>query len=230
MSLAVAAYGVAFGATARASGASVAQACSLSLLMFTGASQSALVSVLGTGGTVAATLSVAWLLGARNGLYAVRVSSLLPTVRWKRAVGAHFVIDETMAMAVVHDTPEMGRYAFWATALTLFFFWNLSTLLGALAGGLMKDPGTYGLDVAFPAAFLALVWPQLKGRPARRTALAAIAIAITSVPFAPKGVPVLLCVVATLVGVGGGAGVDKPSEPGGATLGAPGGQETRQPT
>ena len=198
VALASSIYAMAFGATARSSGASVAQACSLSLLMFTGASQSALVSVLGTGGTIAAALSVAWLLGARNGLYAIRLSPLLPRGRLRRAAAAHFSLDETMALSVVRETPDLARYAFWATSLTLFVFWNAATLIGALAGGLIDDPGKLGLDVAFPAAFLALVWPHLSSRPALRTAALAGLISMASIPLAPKGVPVLLCVLATV--------------------------------
>lgn len=200
VALAVAAYGVAFGATARTSGATVAQACSLSLLMFTGASQSALISVLGTGGTVAAALSVTWLLGARNGLYAMRLSALLPRSLGRRVGAAHFVIDETMAMAVARETPELGRFAFWSTALMLFSFWNIATLVGALAGGLIDDPAKFGLDVAFPAAFLALVAPQLRGRSAMRTGAVAVLIALVAIPLTPKGLPVLLCALAALVG------------------------------
>lgn len=198
--LAVSAYGVAFGATARTSGASLAQACSLSALMFTGASQSALVSVLGAGGTAAAALSVAWLLGARNALYAIRLSSLLPQRRWRRAGAAQFVIDETTAMTLARDTPELARYAFWSTSLILFAFWNLSTLIGALAGGFIDDPAKFGLDVAFPAAFLALLWPQMRDLPSRRTAGLAVVIALLAVPLATKGLPILVCVIAAAIG------------------------------
>ena len=198
--LAVSAYGVAFGATARTSGASLAQACSLSVLMFTGASQSALVSVLGAGGSAAAALSVAWLLGARNALYAIRLSSLLPQRPWRRAAAAHFVIDETTAMAVARDTPALGRYAFWSTSLVLFAFWNVATLVGALAGGFIDDPAKFGLDVAFPAAFLALLWPQMRDLSSRRTAGLAVAVALLAVPLATKGVPILLCVIAAAFG------------------------------
>ena len=50
-------YGLSFGAVAVTSGLDVVQACVLSLVMFTGASQFALVGVLATGGT---PLAGAW--------------------------------------------------------------------------------------------------------------------------------------------------------------------------
>ena len=53
------------------------------------------------------------------------------------------------------------------------------------------DPNRYGLDVAFPAAFLALIWPQIRRAPAIVTALGAAAIAFVLIPLAPAGVPIL---------------------------------------
>jgi len=177
--VATGAYGVSFGALAIAAGLSVPQACVLSLLMFTGASQFAFVGLIGAGafGAVASAL----LLGARNGLYGLRLAPLLP----RRA--AHLVIDESAAMALAH-----GRCGFWATGLSVFAFWNLGTLAGALAGTALSDPRTLGLDAAAPAAFVALVAPRLDAREPRAIAAAATLAALIVVPLTPAGVPVLI--------------------------------------
>lgn len=37
-------------------------------------------------------------------------------------------------MAVAQPTPGTGRYAFWATGITLYALWTLGTLAGALIG------------------------------------------------------------------------------------------------
>ena len=71
--LAVGTYGVSFGAAASAAGLTTLQAFALSALMFTGASQFALVGVLGSGGAVLTGVLGAVLLGTRNTLYAVRL-------------------------------------------------------------------------------------------------------------------------------------------------------------
>src|SRR3954471_4141474 len=91
---AVGALGLSFGALAVASGLSVPQACTLSLLMFTGASQFAFVGLVGGG--AAAAVGTALLLGARNGLYGLKLAPFLRP----RALAAQFVIDESAAMAV----------------------------------------------------------------------------------------------------------------------------------
>jgi predicted branched-subunit amino acid permease len=177
--VATGAYGLSFGALAIAAGLSVPQACALSLLMFTGASQFAFVGLIGAGafGAVASAL----LLGARNGLYGLRLAPMLP----RRA--AHLVIDESAAMALSY-----GRRGFWATGLSVFACWNLGTLAGALAGTALSDPRTLGLDAAAPAAFVALVAPRLDAREPRVIAAAATLAALVAVPLVPAGVPVLI--------------------------------------
>lgn len=196
--VAVAAYGLSFGALAVASGFSVAQAATLSAFAFTGASQFAYIGVLGGGGTAASAISVALLLGARNGLYAAGLTPLMAWRGWKRIAGAQLTIDESTAMATARQSPAEGRLAFWATGISVFVLWNLSTLLGAFAGGRVGSPERWGLDVAFPAAFLALLAPQLRGRRAVVTAGVAVLVTLALVPLAPVGVPVLVA-AATVV-------------------------------
>ena len=77
-------YGASFGAISVASGLSVVQTCVLSLLMFTGASQFALVGVLSGGGAALSAAATAMLLGTRNTLYGLRVAPLLDWHGWRR--------------------------------------------------------------------------------------------------------------------------------------------------
>ncbi|HEY8801580.1 MAG TPA: AzlC family ABC transporter permease [Candidatus Dormibacteraeota bacterium] len=191
------AYAISFGAISTAAGLSLLQTCALSVLMFTGASQFALVGVVGAGGSVWAGAATAALLGSRNALYGVRLSSLLERRGWKRLLAAHFVIDETTAMAIARDSPPDGRFAFWATGVALFTLWNMGTLIGALATHLVPDPKVLGLDAAPPAAFLALLAPRLRAREPMAIALGAGVVALVCLPFVPAGVPLLI--VALLV-------------------------------
>ena len=169
--------------------------------MLTGASQFALVGVIGAGGGVWPGALAAVLLGSRNALYGLRLSSLLGLRGWRRPIGAHFVIDETTAMAIARDDPALSRFAFWSTGLILFVFWNAGTLLGALVAHVVTNPKTFGLDAAPPAAFLALLAPRLRAREPMAIALASAAVALAVLPFVPAGVPLLI--VAVLVAVYG---------------------------
>jgi predicted branched-subunit amino acid permease len=191
--LAVGAFGLSYGAIAVASGFTVLQTCALSALMFTGASQFALVGVIGGGGSLVAGALTALLLGGRNALYGLRLSSLLQVRGARRAVAAQFVIDESAAMGIAR-----GRAGFWATGLAVFACWNAGTAAGALAGDALSDPSAFGLDAAAPAAFLALLAPRLMGRSAQTTALAAAAAALIAAPLTPAGVPVLVAALVAL--------------------------------
>ncbi|NYD42344.1 AzlC family ABC transporter permease [Nocardioides panaciterrulae] len=199
--LATGAYGVSFGAVAVATGLSVAQTCALSLVMFTGASQFALVGVLAAGGAPLSGALTALLLGTRNTLYGLRLAPLLRWAGLRRLAAAHVVIDESTAMSVNRTSSAAARVGFLATGWSVFVLWNTATLLGALAGNALGDPRTYGLDAAVGAAFLALLWPRLADRRNQLVAVAAAAVALGVVPVVPAGVPVLAAAgVALLVG------------------------------
>ena len=200
--LATGLYGTSFGAVSVVSGLSVAQTCALSLLMFTGASQFALVGVLAAGGTPATASATALMLGSRNTLYGLRVAPLLAWRGVRRMGAAQLLIDESTAMSVGRPTRELARTGFLATGLSVFVLWNAFTLVGAVAGEALGDPRTYGLDAAVGAAFLALLWPRLVDRRNQVVALLAVAVALGLVPVAAAGVPVLAAAgVALLVGV-----------------------------
>jgi 4-azaleucine resistance transporter AzlC len=199
--LATGAYGVSFGAVSVAAGLSVAQTCALSLLMFTGASQFALVGVLAAGGAPLSGALTALLLGTRNTLYGLRLAPLLQWSGWRRLLGAHLVIDESTAMSVTRSSRAAARLGFLTTGLSVFLLWNLATFAGAIAGTVLGDPRTFGLDAAVGAAFMALLWPRLRDRRNRLVAAAAAAVALGMVPISPAGVPVLAAAgVALLAG------------------------------
>ena len=200
--IATGAYGVSFGAVSVAAGLSVAQTCALSLLMFTGASQFALVGVVAAGGAPTSAALTALLLGTRNTLYGLRLAPLLAWTGWRRAAASHLLIDESTAMAVTRRSTPAARVGFLTTGITIFVLWNLFTLVGAVAGSIIGDPRNYGLDAAVGAAFLALLWPRLADPRNRLVAVLAAAVALGLVPVTAAGVPVLAAGgVALLVGV-----------------------------
>jgi predicted branched-subunit amino acid permease len=203
--VATGAYGLSFGAISVAAGLDVWQTCALSLLMFTGASQFALVGVLSSGGAPLSGAATALLLGTRNGLYGLRLAPLLGWRGWRRAAAAQLVIDESTAMAVNRETTTEARTGFLSAGLAVFVLWNLGTLAGALAGRSLGDPSTFGLDAAVGGAFLALLWPRLRDRTNRLVAVLGAAVALGVVPVTPAGVPVLAAaVVAVAVGLRNG--------------------------
>jgi 4-azaleucine resistance transporter AzlC len=199
--VAVGVYGISFGVLAVASGLSPAQACVMSMLVFTGASQFAFVGVLAGGGGALAAMGPAVMLAVRNAAYGLSLTSILPARLRDRALAAHLVIDETTAMARAQADPGAARRAFLATGMSVWVFWNAGTLAGALLGGGIGDPKTLGLDAMFPAAFLALLAPQLRRPGAPVAAVTAVIIALALVPIAPAGVPIIAALAGVVPGV-----------------------------
>jgi 4-azaleucine resistance transporter AzlC len=193
------AFGASFGAISIGSGLTLPQTMVLSLVMFTGASQFAFVGVAASGGSPFAAVPAALLLGMRNAFYGVPISEILHPRGFARLWTAHFVIDETTAMAIGQATPRARRFAFWTTGMILFSLWQLGSLAGALVGRAV-NPTDIGLDAAAPAVFLALLWPMLRRQEGRWVALGGAAVALALIPVAPPGIPVIASAVVALVG------------------------------
>ena len=189
-------YGISFGALGIAAGLDLPAVMLLSLFMFSGASQFAFVGVIAAAGSPIAAITSAWLLGNRNGLYAMRLSPILRTKGLKRLVAAQLTIDESNAVSSAQQSQEDAVRGFWATGLGVFLFWNLATFLGAVAGDFMGDPAVWGLDAAAAAAFLGLLWPKLKGR--LPLALVAGALAFLLTPVLPAGGAILAAALVAL--------------------------------
>jgi len=195
------AYGVSFGALSVTSGLSVWQTVALSALMFTGASQFALVSVLAGGGSAVAAVAGGALLGLRNMFYGLRIRQILQPSRLVAVPAAQLTIDESTAMALAHyDRPEpRPALAFWSTGVSVFVLWNLGSLIGALGASSIGDPQRWGLDAAVPAAFLALLWPQITSRRLLGVALVAAVVGTVLTPVLSPGLPVLCAALVPLM-------------------------------
>jgi predicted branched-subunit amino acid permease len=203
MSLGVAAavslYGISFGALAVASGLDFWQTQVLSLFMFSGGSQFAVIGLAATGAPGLSIVTAAGLLGVRNGLYAVRMSSVVGPGFWKRLLAGHWTIDESTAVAIAQTEPRAQRIGFWLTGAAIFVGWNAMTAAGAILGDALGDPRTWGLDAAAAAAFLGLLWPRIQSRQPAAVAAVAAVITVLTVPTAPAGLPVLIAAGAGIV-------------------------------
>jgi 4-azaleucine resistance transporter AzlC len=200
LGIAVGVFAISFGVAAVSAGASVAQACAMSLLVFTGASQFSAVSVIASGGSPLAAFGGAAVLAARNGVYGLAMAPHLAGRLGTRLVAAQITIDESTAMAAAQDDPAHRRAAFWITGLSVYVFWNLGTFIGALLGTSI-DPTTYGLDAAVPAAFVAILFPLLRRRVSALAAITGAVVCLVLIPLVPVGVPILCATVGVLYGI-----------------------------
>ncbi len=199
--LATGLYGLSFGALATSSGLDVWQAVVLSAVLFSGGSQFAFIGVVSGGGSAVGAALASVLLGIRNSLYGLMLARELPRGGWRGAARSLLTIDESTATALSGSTREATRAGFWAAGVWTWVFWNLFSLVGALAGQFVADPGAWGLDGAAAAAFLALLWPRLRSLDVVAIAVAAAFVAALTTPVLPAGLPVVAAaLVAVVVG------------------------------
>ena len=105
LAFAVGLYAIAFGAASVSSGLSVLQTCLLSLLLFSGASQFAIIGVgkiASIGTAISATIG-ALLLGSRNALYGLRMAPILKARGIRRVAAAQLTIDESTGVAIAQE-------------------------------------------------------------------------------------------------------------------------------
>ena len=199
VALTVGLYGAAFGAAGVTAGFSILQTCMLSILLFSGASQFAVVGIMGAGGAAISAIATATLLGFRNALYGLQMAPILKVKGIRRVLAAQITIDESTAVATLQDNDEDRKRGFYLTGVGVYIFWNLFTFLGALGASAIGNPSVWGLDAAVPAAFLGLIWPRLKNKLQFIVSVIAIAWALLLTPITPAGIPIITTVLLAIV-------------------------------
>ncbi len=190
VALAVGAFGLAFGSAAAAAGMPPALVVLSSVVVFAGASQFAFVAVTAVAGPLAGALS-GLLLNVRLIAFGVALAPRLgPGGVAGRVLDGYLTTDESAAIAL--DGPAAGtRRRLRLAGASVGLAWLVTTAAGAL-GGTALDVRALGLDVAFPATFLALLGPALRTGAGRGTAGAAALVALVLIPVLPPGLPVLV--------------------------------------
>jgi 4-azaleucine resistance transporter AzlC len=192
------AVGASFGAIAIAYGLPTWVPFLMSTVVFAGGAQFLAVGLIAAGNPFAAIFA-GLLLNARHLPFGLAVSETVGT-RWRdRLIGSHLMTDEVVAFTLAEKDPGRRRRVYWLIGITLFTSWNLGTALGVLLGGATGDPGTLGLDAAFPAGLIALLMPSLQDRDTRLVALAGAGFAVLLTPVLPAGLPVLAALLGLFV-------------------------------
>jgi 4-azaleucine resistance transporter AzlC len=193
------AIGMSFGVLAEPVTGAVA-AIAMSFIVFAGAAQFAAVSVLAAGGGVATAVTAGLLINARFLPMGLAAAPALRGGPLRRAAEGQAVVDASWALANRGDGTFDRGLLLGATIPQAAAWWS-GTVLGVLGGAALGDPEALGLDAVFPAFYLALLAAEMRSRSAATSALLGAAIALSLVPVAPPGVPVLAAAAAALLGL-----------------------------
>jgi 4-azaleucine resistance transporter AzlC len=199
LTVAAAAFGVSFGVLAEAAGMGGVAPIVMSATTFAGSAQFAAASILDDDGTVAAAVTAAVLLNARYAPISISVAPVFKGSALERFFESQLIVDESWAVSH-QGGGRFDQRVLVGAGLLLYPCWVGGTALGALGGGLIADPNDLGLDAAFPALFLALLYPMLRTKRAIAAAVGGAAIALALTPFTPPGVPIIAAAVVCLVG------------------------------
>lgn len=206
-------YGTVFGVTSRNAGLTAVETALMSAFVFAGAAQFAAVSLWSAGASALQIVLTAFVVNLRYLLMGASMARFLserrgrPLSRAALAALAAGLSDESYAVSARRFAAHgpSARYLLVANSL-LYVTWLSSSLLGALFGALVANPERFGLDFAFPAAFLAILLPQLKDLPALAAAGAAAATSVLVALYVPGNWYLL---TATLAAALVGAGVER---------------------
>ena len=190
IALAVFVFGMSFGVLAVAARLPAWSVVLMSLLVFAGSAQFAAIGVIAAAGSVLTAIFAGALLNLRFVATGIAVAPSLPGGRLLRSLLAQLSIDESYAMSARAGAPGRpdGRTLL-VTGALLYAVWVIGTSIGAVLGPVLGDPKRLGLDAAFPAGFVALLWPMLSGRHAVRCAIGGLVAALLLAPFTPPGIP-----------------------------------------
>lgn len=177
------------------------EAIVMSIIVFAGSAQFAVIAVLAAGGGPIAAVAAGALLNLRFLPMGIAIAPSLDEKPMKRAMIGQALIDFSWAAASRGEGRYDHRFMLGAT-FPNYPCWVLGTVIGVLAGGLIGDPERLGLDALFPAFFLALLL-ESEITATRRGVIAALiggGLALALIPFAPPGVPVIASCLGALVG------------------------------
>lgn len=192
--------GLSFGVLARPLMGPVATIV-MSTIVFAGSAQFAALAVLSAGGGAAAAIVAGTLLNLRFVPMGIAMAPSLRAGPLGRALRGQAIVDASWALA----NRGGGRFDIeflLGSTLAQYPAWVGGTVLGALAGGLIGNPRSLGLDAIFPAFFLGLLVAELRRPQARPVAALGAVIALALTPLTPAGVPIIVAAAAVFIAAG----------------------------
>ena len=172
----------------------------MSVIVFGGSAQFAALSVLAGGGGAGPAVTAGLLMNTRFLPMGLAFGPSLPGGAFRRALQGQAVVDPSWAIANRGDG-RFDRHLLIGATIPQFVGWVGGTVVGVFAGDVLGDPAALGLDALFPAFYLALLVEELRGRRAMIAAALGAAIAVSLLPFAPPGLPVIAATSAALIGL-----------------------------
>jgi len=157
--VAIAPFGILFGAVATKAGFSIFETLLSSALIVAGASQFVMIDLLGQRMPYQSIIIAVLAVNFRHVIYSASISRAMRLFSPLQKYSAFFIlVDPTYAAAETRaeKRPLTAAYYF-GYGLVMYATWNTTTLLGAIFGSFIDDPVKYGIDFILPLYFTGLV-------------------------------------------------------------------------
>lgn len=191
--------GFAYGILAIKAGLSPFNTLAMSLFVYAGSAQLIAVGLFAAGIAPYSIILTTFIVNLRHLLMSAALSPYLHS--WRRGILPLFAFELTDETFAVHSVrfPQSGARPPEALAINMISQagWFLGTLLGVIAGDLIRDVKPFGLDYALVAMFAALLVFQLKEP---RITLIALFSGLFSTALLMSGVSQWNVIFATLSG------------------------------
>lgn len=158
--------GLAFGVIAAAEGLSVFLVFLMSLLIYAGAGQFALIGLLVAGDSLSSITLTIFLINLRNFLMGLHTATIFPQAsNLQNLFIGGLLTDESYGVMLGErlQTQEVSPDWMLGNNLLSYLSWVTATVLGALLGERVPDPYALGLDYALLAMFIGIFSSQFRG-------------------------------------------------------------------
>jgi 4-azaleucine resistance transporter AzlC len=182
-------FGIAFGVAASAKGISPGISVFMSIAIYAGASQFAVLDLWYAPLPLATLALTVLAVNARHILLGAALAPWLLQVPILRRLAALLLLsDANFAHAMsARGRGETDAGTLFGSGLTMWIMWIVSTAIGALAGSLLGDLSRFGFDAIMVAYFTAVIVGQWKGRSDLFPLIAAAAVAVAGTYVLPPG-------------------------------------------
>ena len=182
--LSVAPFGLVFGVTAIAADVPSLAAWASSFIIFAGASQIAIVEIIGNDGAAIVALLTAIVINARMIMYSADMGRYTTDISWGRKAQVAYLLTDQAYLVTAHRFPDPrnapGAISFYIGAgLALWTTWQLTTTAGMLLGAAV--PEAWSLEFAIPLTFMALLVLAIRDRPGAVAAVVGGVVAVAGV-------------------------------------------------
>lgn len=199
-------FGMIFGSLAVSQGLDPWVPIAMSLIVFAGSAQFVALGLMAAGAPVLVIIFTTFIVNLRHLLYSadfMKYVRHLP-MSW-RAVLAFGLTDETYAATKPYFVQgkldeTTGHWAYLGSFLAFYSMWNLTTIIGVIAGELIPGMSEWGLEFAMVATFLGIITTYLHTLPYWTSFIVAGSAALFLYPL-PNNLGML---IAALLGVTAG--------------------------